>query len=383
MSEVVVKPVRTWGDQRRFIHLPWQLYRDNPNWVPPLVGNLKQLLGYKRHPFHQVAQVQTFLAWRDGEVVGRIAAILNESYLRQYGERRGFFGFFESINDPLVATALFDAVKQWFAARDVRSLRGPTNPSMNYECGLLVDGFDSPPTFMMTYNPPWYGELIEQCGFRKGRDLHAYIGREEQLPQIEERLGPIADMAAERCDVTIRHMNPKRFQADVEKFMEMYNQAMVQTWSFVPFAPPEITALAKDLKHLLVPELAVVAENAQGETVGAILGLLDYNPRIKQINGRLFPFGFITLLRNPRGIRRMRVLSINVLPEYQRWGLGLVLMRGLVPKARELGIREAEFSWILEDNHLAQMGLRKGGATIYKTYRIYDYDPPDPAAVEA
>lgn len=383
MSEVVVKPVRSWLDRRRFLRLPWSLYAGDPLWVPPLLLNQKELLGYHRHPLAEQAEIQTFLAWRDGQVVGRVAAILNKAYLLHYGDRRGFFGFFESIDDPRVATALFDAVKQWFAARDIRALRGPTNPTMNYECGLLVDGFTSPPTFMMSYNPPFYAGLLENCGFRKARDLHAYVGYKPQLPQIEERLGPIADMAAERCEALVRPTNRKQFRRDVETFLEMYNQAMVQTWSFVPMSPGEVKAMGSGLKHLIVPELALFAEDKQGQPVGAILGLLDYNPRIKKINGRLFPFGFITLLSKPRGIKRMRVLSINVLPEYQRWGLGLVLMRGLVPKAMELGIEEAEFSWILEDNHLAQMGLRKGGAQVYKTYRIYDYDPPDPAAVTA
>ncbi len=375
MSEVIVRPVRSWLDRRRFVNLAWSLYRHDPHWVPPLRMNIKQMLGYSRHPFQEVSETQTFLAFRDGQVVGRVAAILYTPYLKQYNERRGFFGFFESIDDQPVATALFDAVKQWFAARDVKALRGPANPSLNYECGLLVDGFDSPPTFMMTYNPPYYARLIENCGFRTGRNLYAYIGYIDQLPEIEARLGPIADQVAEHTRAIVRPMNPARFKEDVAVFLEQYNLAMMQTWSFVPYSQAEMQTMANDLKHFIVPEMTLIAE-VDGKPVGAILGLMDFNPRIKAINGRLFPFGFLKLLRSPKGLTKMRVLSINVVPDYQRWGVGLLLMRALVPKALEFGVREAEFSWILEDNMLARKGLEKGGAKIYKTYRIYDYDPP-------
>ncbi len=378
MAEVVVRPVRTKREQRQFIDLSWSLYRGDPNWIPPLRMNLEELVGFRRHPFHDNNRTEAFLAWRGNEPVGRIQAIVNLGYIQQYHERRGFFGFFEAVDDQQVADALFDAARAWLGAQGLPAMRGPANPSLNYECGLLVDGFDSPPTFMMTYNPPYYPRLIESCGFKKARDLYAYVGTREQLPAIQERLSPIADVAAEHCQATIRPMNRRHFKRDVELFLQLYNQGMVQTWSFSPLPNNEIDSLAKGLQFLLVPELTLFAE-VEGRTVGAILGLLDYNPRIKAIDGRLFPFGFIRLLWGKRGIKRVRVLSIAVVPEFQRWGLGLVLMRGLVPKSMEMGIQEAEFSWILEDNTLARKGLEKGGAKIDKTFRIYDYDPPGSA----
>lgn len=373
MSEVIVKPVNSRFDRRKFIDLAWTLYRNDPNWMPPLRINQRELLGYTRHPFYDNAEVQTFLAWRDGEVCGRVAAIVNREHNRIFQEQRGFFGFFESVNDQRVADALFDAARDWLRERGITQIRGPANPSMNYECGLLIEGFESPPTFMMTYNPPYYADLIENYGFRKTHDLLAFIGYRAQLPKVESQLGSLASQAQERCQAVVRPLNPRRFKQDVELFLDLYNRSLIAMWGFVPLPAAELKMLAKSMKHLLVPELTLIAE-VNGQGVGAIIGLPDYNPRIRHINGRLFPFGFIHLLKNRKGMKRIRVLSINVVPEYQRWGLGLVLMRSLVPKALEIGIEEAEFSWVSEDNTMAVLGLEKGGAQRYKTYRMYDYE---------
>lgn len=371
MSDVAVSPVRTWRDRRAFMQLAWELYRDDPNWIPPLRDNLKQLLGWKKHPFHEIAEVQTFLARRNGQVVGRVAAILNHEHNRMHKEQRGFFGFFESIDDQAVATALMQAVRDWFAERGIQAVRGPANPSMNYESGLLVDGFDSPPVFMMTYNPPYYPRLIEGAGFQKTHDLLAYYGHIKQLPEAQAKLEHIVLAAMERSEATLRPMNRRRFRQEVEVFLELYNRSCESMWGFVPLTPREVRALAKSLKYLLIPEMSLVAE-AEGKTAGVVLGLPDYNPTIKRIDGRLFPFGFLTLLNARRKIQRVRVVSIAVVPEFQRWGLGLVLVAGLVPKMLEQGVQEIEFSWISETNTMARLGLEKGGAKIYKTYRMYD-----------
>ena len=374
MTNVTVIPVKSSRERRQFVKFAWELYRDDPNWVPPLRGDLAQLLGYRRHPFYKNAEVQTFLARRNGKVCGRVAGVLNHLHNQYNSEKRGFFGFFECVDDQRVADALLDAVRRWFAGRGVRAIRGPTNPSMNYECGLLVQGFDSPPTFMMTYNPPYYADLIEGCGFRKAHDLLAYEGHTDQLPELEERFGNIKRQAEERAGATYRFLNRKRFTEDVELFLDLYNRSFMTMWGFVPMSEEEVRHLAGSLRHLLVPELVIFAE-ADGRAVGVILALPDYNPRIKQIDGRLFPFGFLKLVSHRERIKRVRVISINVLPEYQRWGLGLVLMAELVPVVLDRGIEEAEFSWVSEDNDLARLGLEKGGAQITKIYRLYDLEP--------
>ena len=374
MSTVIIKPVATRRERKLFVELPWTLYRNDPNWIPPIRDNIKELVGYKRHPFYEVNRVQTFLAFRDGVVCGRIAAILNQGHIDRYKERRGFFGFFECIDDQQVANGLFEAVRQWFAERDIKLLRGPANPSLNYEVALLVEGFDSPPTFMMTYNPPYYARLVEGFGFRKVQDMYAYWGKIEMLPKIATRLRPISLQIIEHLNLVLRPLDRKRFLQDVEAFLDIYNRSLGRTWGFVPMSTAEVRHTAKSLKLLMVPELAVCAE-IDGKMIGAVFGLPDYNPRIKQIDGRLFPFGFIRLLWRKERITKIRLLSTNVLPEYQLQGVGLALMHGIVPQVLSSGIQEAEFSWVLESNEFSRGALEKGGALRTKTYRVYDLDP--------
>lgn len=383
---LIIKPVVTRREERQFLDLPWQIYRDDPNWMPPLRGNQRELVGYaahwfgspKGHPFYRDADVQTFLAIRDGEVCGRIAALVNEAHNRWHNERRGFFGFFEAFDDEQVANGLFDAARAWLGARAIRTIRGPTNPSPNYEWGLLVEGFDTPPYFMMTYNRPYYAHLIENYGFRKSQDMYAFWGHVGMLSSLDKKLAFICEAATERFNISVRPLDKARFRADVGLFLEIYNQSLAGTWGYVPVSQAESRAIAAALRHLIIPELTVFAE-VEGKPVGAAFGLLDYNPRIKQIDGRLFPFGFFRLLRNRRAIKRVRLLSTNVVPAYQRWGIGLVLLAALVPSVLDWGIEEAEFSWVLESNDLSRGSLARGGAKLTKTYRIYDHPVADGA----
>ena len=319
----------------------------------------KENVGYIHNPFYDRNQIQTFLAYRGGEVVGRIGAILNQGHINRYDDPRGFFGFFESIDDQEVANGLFNAARDWFADQGIFKLRGPANPSLNAAVGLLVDGFDSSPTFMMTYNPQYYERLIENYGFRKTQDLYAFWGHISMLPKVAEKLKPIAEQIIERLNVKLRPLDKSRFLDDVRAFLSIYNRSLTNTWGFVPMSDAEVEHVAKALRLLIVPELAIFVE-IDGRLVGACFGLLDYNPRIKEIDGRLFPFGFIHLLRNKREIKRIRLISTNVLPEYQMQGLGLVLMHGIVPKAIEWGMQEAEFSWVLESNRLLPRGPDQG-----------------------
>lgn len=371
MSNLVIERVVTARQKKQFFQYPWTLYKGDPNWIPPLRDDRKQLLGYKPHPFYTRNSIQTFIACRNGEVVGRIAAILNQGHNVQYNERRGFWGFFDCNDDQEAANGLFDAVRDWFAEQGIFKVRGPANPSLNYEVGLLIDGFDSPPTFMMTYNPPYYERLVENYGFRKTQDLVAFWGHIDMLPKIGQKLRPVCEQIIERYDVKLRSLDRTRFREDVEMFLNLYNRSLANTWGFVPMSNDEVRHMAAGLRYVIVPEMTVAAE-VDGKVVGVSFGLPDYNPRIKDIDGRLLPFGFLHLLRNRRAIKRIRLISTNVLPEYQRMGIGMVLMHGLVPKAIEFGLQEAEFSWVLESNSLSYGALKKGGAKIVKTYRVYD-----------
>lgn len=379
MSHLEVIPVATRRQRKQFFNLPWKLYEGDPNWVPPLRIVQKELLNYRPHPFYDDAEIQTFLALRDGQPCGRIAAMVNHAHNRWYQEQRGFFGFFESVEDEEVSGRLFDAARAWFAQRDIEAIRGPTNPSLNYELGLLIDGFDDPPWFMMTYNKPYYSRLIDSYGFRKAQDLFAFWGHIDMLEAVSQRVTSLSHIMQDRFDLKCRPMSMKRFEEDIATFLHIYNSSLVSTWGFVPMSAGEVKKLAVGLKRMIVPELTTVAE-IDGKPVGVMFGLLDYNPRIKAIDGRLLPWGFIKLLRKRHELKRVRLLSTNVLPEYQSWGIGIALVARLVPDVLQWGIREAEFSWVLESNDLSYKTLKKGGAKITKQYRIYDYGPLDTTA---
>ena len=373
-SPISIVPVTNSSQQRAFIHFAWSLYEGDPNWVPPLRMIIKQLLNYKPHPFYENGEIQTFLAMSNGRVVGRIAAIVDGNHNDFHNEKRGMFGFFECIDEQEVANQLFDAAKEWFSQRDIVQMRGPANPSQNYEWGLLIDGFDSPPTFMMTYNKPYYGKLIENYGFQKAQDMYAFSGNLEMIDQLDPKMMFIVKEAQKRFNVDVRPFNPKNFLKDVESFLHVYNAALPGQWGFTPMSEGELRATSRSLKHLIVPEMTSIAE-VEGRAVGVVFGLLDYNPLIKEMDGRLFPFGYFKLLWKRKKIKRLRLVSTNVLPEYQRWGLGLVLMARMFPDGLEWGITDAEFSWVLESNKLSRGTLERGGAKRSKTYRIYDYEP--------
>lgn len=258
MSQVVVQPVASRRQRKQFLGFPWIHYRGDPYWVPPLRGSQKELVGYCHHPFYERNKVQTFLAYRAGEVCGRIAAIINYGHIERFSERRGFFGFFECVDDPEAANSLFDAARNWLGEHDIHSIRGPASPSSNYEWGLLIDGFDSSPTFLITYNPPYYAKLVEGYGFRKVQDLYSYGGNVDFLPKIQSKLGPISSQIIERFNVRLRPLDKARFLEDVQAFLDIYNRSLMGTWGFVPMTDGEMQAMAKGLRHLMVPELAWV-----------------------------------------------------------------------------------------------------------------------------
>ena len=358
-------------DQSEFLNLAWRIYKDDPNWVPPLRLNIMELVGFRKHPFYDNATIENFLVRKDGLVVGRISAIVNHGHNQRFEEKRGFFGFFECIDDQQAAGALFAAACKHLVSQGMTDVRGPCNPGLNYEVALLVDGFDTPPTFMMTYNPPYYEKLIVSCGFAKCEDCYAYEGVVAEIVNLDPKLAFVVTELKRRFNVKVRRFNLKRFTEEVNLFLDIYNKSLVATWGFVPLSPAEVAHQAKGLRHLLVPELTTVIE-VDGKPIGSGLALLDFNPVIKQINGRLFPFGFIKLMLSKRNLKRVRLMSTNVLPEFQRWGFGLLALERMLPDILKMGITHGEFSWVLESNHLSRSSLERGGVRRAKTYRFYD-----------
>lgn len=371
MTSIQCRPVQRRSERRAFLQLERDLYQGDPNWVPPIWMERKKLVGFRHHPFYDNAECQAFLVWKDNQAIGRVLAIVNHGHNRLHDEKRGFFGFFECIDDLDAAQLLLDTAGQWLAERGMTDVRGPVNPSLNYECGLLVDGFDSPPTFMMTYNKDYYGGLIEQSGFEKTQDLYSYDAHIDIMEELDPKLMFVIKEATKRFKVVCRPINRKQFNKDVRSFLEIYNLSLQQTWGYVPMSEAEIDEQSAGLKYLIVPELTSIAE-IDGKPVGAGFGLLDYNQIIKKINGRLFPLGWLRLLKDKRKIDRLRLISTNVLPEYQKWGLGLVTLARILPDAVTYGIQIGEFSWVLESNSLSRGTIERGGATRTKVHRIYD-----------
>ena len=375
MAEITIQPVETRSQQKRFIRLPWRIYQNDPCWMPPLIMSQEELLGFRPHPFYERSKSRSFLVTRGGRDVGRITAIVNAGHIERYNEQRGFFGFFECDDDTAASRALFQAAGDWLHAQGMTSIRGPANPSLNYECGLLIEGFDTPPFFMMTHNRPWYPHLVEDAGFGKIEDMYAFWGAVSMLGTLDPKLTTMVAGVKERFGVTVRPLDRSRFAEEVRMFLQIYNESLGGTWGFVPLTEHEVDHMAASLKFLIAPELALVAE-INGKPVGAVFCLLDYNPRIKAIDGRLFPFGFLRLLWNKKAIKRLRAISTNVIPEYQAWGIGLVLMEALAHRFITWGLEEVEFSWVLESNHLSKRTLERGGAIVTKKYRMYQDGPP-------
>lgn len=370
-NSVEVSPVKGFRDRREFLALPWRIYNGDENWIPPLLLTHKGLIGFKKDAYYLRNQIQTFLARRNGKVVGRIAAILNQGHLDLYHDDRGFFGFFECEDDQEAANALFDAARAWLRERGIHNIRGPMNPSMNHEVGLLIEGFHNSPMFMMTYNPKYYERLIENYGFQKAQDMFAFVGYLDMLPGIINKYTGLAETIKERFNVNVRKMDESRFDEEVHMFLDVYNRSISNTWGYVPMSPEELKQEADGLKALLVPDLAICAE-IDGKPIGVLLCLPDFNPAIKKIKGKLFPFGFLTLLNTKKHFKEIRSISANVLPEYQMMGIPLLLLQALIPAAEKWGINKAEFSWVLESNHYSRGSLEKAGTKCEKTYRVYD-----------
>ncbi|WP_146527634.1 N-acetyltransferase [Novipirellula artificiosorum] len=358
-------------DQKEFLQVEREVNRGNPHWVPPIWSERRKIVGFKHHPFYDDADRQAFIARRGSRPVGRILAIVNHGHNRRYEEQRGFVGFFECFDDREAAAMLFDHAFDWLRQQGMTDVRGPVHPSLNYEVGLLVDGFDSPPTFLIPYNPEYYEKLYQESGFEKTQDLFSYEAHIDIIKDLDPKLKFVIDEATRRFKVNCRPLDRKHFKKDVRTFLEIYNRSLEKTWGYVPMSEAEIAEQSAGLKHLIVPELTSIAE-IDGEPVGAGFGLLDYNQIISKIDGRLFPFGWLRLLTGKRKIDRLRLISTNVLPKYQKWGIGLVTLSRILPDAVDFGIQVGEFSWVLESNKLSRGTIERGGATRVKTHRLYD-----------
>ncbi len=355
----------------QFIDLPYRLYRHHPYWVPPLRMAQKELLNTAKHPFWEHADLQCFLARRNGEVCGRVAAIVDRNYNAFQKEDAGFFGFFESVDDVEVARGVMEAARKWLIEKGAKIIRGPASPSSNYEFGMLVDGFDSMPIVMMPYNSPSYPRMLEAVGLRKCKDLLAYWSTPTEVNGA--KVERVARRAGGSRGMSIRTIRMKRFDEEVQMLWNLYNATWAHNWGFVPMTREEFLHEAAEMKQILKPDLVLIGE-VEGRPVGFALALPNINLALKQAGGKLFPLGLFKILYHQRLIKELRVVALGVVDEYRTAGVAAGFYAELIRNARRLGYGLSEMSWILEDNVLMNRSLKAMGAKKYKTYRIYEWN---------
>lgn len=377
-GEVRIVPVTDESQRREFARFPWRVYRNDPYWVAPLYTDRLTLLDPAKHPFHEHADVQLFLAVRGEEVVGTISAHINHRHNQVFQDKVGFFGFFEVIEDDAVAEALLETAAGWLRDRGMEAIRGPESYSQNEECGLLVDGFDMPPVVLTTYNPRYYQRFIEQAGFEKAQDLWAWLIRTSifdlDVQRLPRKFLRVAEEAKKRENLVVRNVDMKRFDEEVALVIQVYNKGWEQNWGFVPLTDHEIEHLAAEVKMILDPDLVFIAE-LDGQPVGMSLGLPDVYQALHkarpQPNKWSFPFTVLKLLWYRRNIDTLRLWAMGVLPECRTRGIDAVFYVETARKAFAKGYKYCEMSWILESNEMMNRIIERLGGEIYKTYRIY------------
>ncbi len=365
-----IEPVRGRAGLRRFLNFPPEVYRDDPNWVSPLLREEKKKLTPGRNPFWEHAERELFLAERAGRIVGRIAAIEDRLFNQYHRSRTGAFGFFECRNDPGAAAALLAAAESWLRGRRLEEIVGPLNPCTNDICGLLVEGFDSPPRIMMPYNPPYYPGLLEAAGYSKAKDLLAYrIPVPENPDVMNPRLGRLLDAVRDR-GASIRYLDLKHLDREIKLVREIYNTAWAENWGFVPLTEAEAAHMARELKPLVEPKLAFFALY-QGKEAGVYIVLPDYNQVLRGMKGKLGPRQILHFLRHRKKIDAVRLMIAGIKPEFQKKGLDVLLYHQSAKNTRELGYLDSEISWLLEDNTLVIRATEAMGGTLTKRYRIF------------
>jgi GNAT superfamily N-acetyltransferase len=374
MSDLIIKAVDNEVDKMRFIKFPWEIYKGDDNWVPPIIYDVRKNLDTVKNPFYTHARIQLFLALDGKTIVGRIAAIVNDNHNKKYNDKVGFFGYFECINSKEVSVALFEAAGNWLKENGMDTIRGPINLSVNDEVGLLVDGYDSPAVLLMMYNPRYYEKLILDYGFVQAKEMYAYIFGEDQIkvnPKSIQKLERVADIVVKRDNIKIRKIVLKDLENELLKVMKVYNSAWIDNWGSVQMTAEEFKFVAASLKPLVDADIVYFAE-VNGEPVGFSLSMPDWNKIFKNLNGKLFPFGIFKILTGRKKIDGIRVMIMGIIPEYQRKGIEAVFINNTIKIGNSKGYKYAEISWILEDNVPMVQTAINLGAEKYKTYRVYD-----------
>lgn len=369
-----IREVSSKKDRLAFVRMLWDIYADDPNWVPPLEMDRMKLIDPEKNPFYSHSDCSFFVAEENGKIVGRIAGIVNHNHNRFQEDKVGFFGFFECTNNAELAKSLFHAAENFVRSKGMTSIHGPYNPSSNDESGLLVEGFDRPPVLLMTYNPPYYIDLLEKNGYKKEMDLYAWLLSTETARS--EKLARVTKALESRSEVTIRPLDKNKFAEEVERVKAIYNSAWEKNWGFVPLTNEEFDALVKDLKPVYDPDMIFFAEK-DGKTIGFSLSMPDINqafaagPRIPR-GAMNVPIGLFNLMAKKKKIDTVRIIILGILKEYRGKGIDGMLYNATIEMAERKGYKYGEASWILENNDPMNRALEMMNAKRYKTYRIYE-----------
>ncbi|NIO16740.1 MAG: GNAT family N-acetyltransferase [Deltaproteobacteria bacterium] len=369
MRIVAVNPFSR-RDLLRFIKFPLLLYSSSQFYVPHLTYERMNFFNPRKNPFFRHASVEYYLALSGkGEVIGRVTAHIDWNYVDYHTEKKGFFGFFDCVDNPDVARALLDRASDSLREKGMEGVIGPVSFSTNDEVGILVKGFESPPSIMMPYNFRYYGRLLEECGFQKAKDLYAYFT--EYDGTTPEAIVRVSERMKRRTKVTLRKLDMKNFQEDLKIVSRIYNSAWEDNWGFTPMSDDEVRYLGQNLKQIVDPEIVFFAYIAD-RPVGFFIAIPDYNPVLKELNGRLFPFGFLKLLGARKKLDRLRVLVMGVVDEYRRSGIESALLEEIFRVGPENGYYKGELSWILEDNVIMNKIISRIVKDPYKIYRVYE-----------
>ncbi len=380
-GKLTILPVETVEERRAFIRFPWEVYKGDPYWVPPLLSEREEFLDPAKHPFHQHANVRCFTARRDGQVVGTIAGIINDNHNRHWDEQVGFFGLFEVLEDQEAAEALLRTAENFVRGEGMTAIRGPMNFSTNEECGLLVDGWNGPPRALMTYNPRYYVDFIERAGYFKAQDLYAYLIDLSRFKPDGTGLNPkvvrVLKKIRDRTGVTIRQINMKDFENEAERFKQIYNAAWKKNWGFVPVTAAEQTYFQHTLKPLLDPNVCFFVEK-EGQPIGVTLPIPDLNQALIRAYPRPGVPEWWTMLKLLYWWKVRKVVTIirayagGVIEAYRGQGLDALMGKQVVMASVQQGYKQMEVSWILESNTAMRQEAVMYGGEIYRTYRIYE-----------
>jgi GNAT superfamily N-acetyltransferase len=371
---VEVRPVCSKRELSKFIKLPWRLYRDEPNWVAPLLMDVKKRLNPKKNPFFKHAEAQYFLAYRDGQAVGRISAHIDRNFNEFQSNEWGLFGWFECADDPETARALLDAAETWLRERGRDRMVGPMDFTTNDECGLLIEGYEHPPIILCPWHHPYYQRLFEQdLKLEKAMDLYMWSLNVEGREQVHPAIWEVAGKVESEHGIVCRNFRKQDLQAEVDRFVEIYNSAWERNWGFVPLTEEEVRHYAKDLKPILDENWAMVAERKDtGEVVGAALTLPDYNQVLAKLNGRLLPLGWLTALRERRKIDAVRVIVLGVKSDYRHTGVAARFYQMHFDAAERTPQKGGEMGWTLEINEPMNRAMEGMGGEIKRRYRVYE-----------